>query len=540
MTSNLPAWTALDSGALPMPSEPPGGPGRVVTVVVSDGALEAGWAGACAVALARGWAGAGYRVVLAYGAVTTPTLHHEVDLANGEGLTDVLLWGASVRRVARGIRDGGFYLITVGTVVADPAEVMEAPRWAALCEGFRDAGVTLAVFVPESSPGRDAVLARATDVVIVARADDDVSSAVNGVSAPVLAVLGRADEGTGADESVEVGAAEAPSESGSGDVFTAGLVLGEPVEDARVAPDEAPAGDGGDDVGGLDAEEAEAVAEAGAVGTAPEAELVDPLALVDPLSPLMPEAGEGGAPRVPPLEEVLRGAVRTPARPAGRRRVLLLVLLLVLVGVVAAALLGYVHVPGIPPLLGKPAAVPAPGAAVAPIAELPKEVTPPAVFDVALGAYQDEVVARNRVSRLRDMVPGVIFTSVPVDVKGVTFRRVLAGPTADSTSAVALAGRIAQTTGLDPSSWVIRAGPRAFLLGETPDRDGALRRVEVLEGLDVPAYVLAVDYSDGSVRYRVYAGAFADEVEASFLSALLKERGLDGATLSVRIGRLPE
>ena len=72
------------------------------------------------------------------------------------------------------------------------------------------------------------------------------------------------------------------------------------------------------------------------------------------------------------------------------------------------------------------------------------------------------------------------------------------------------------------------------------ERDAAETRAQELEAVDVPAYVLAVDYSDGSVRYRVYAGAFADRTEASSLSALLQKQGLDGATLSDRIGRLPE
>ena len=61
----------------------------------------------------------------------------------------------------------------------------------------------------------------------------------------------------------------------------------------------------------------------------------------------------------------------------------------------------------------------------------------------------------------------------------------------------------------------------------------------VLRGLDVPAYVLAVDYTDGSTRYRVYAGAYADEAEASLLLLHLTDSGLNAAHLSDRKGRLP-
>ena len=63
--------------------------------------------------------------------------------------------------------------------------------------------------------------------------------------------------------------------------------------------------------------------------------------------------------------------------------------------------------------------------------------------------------------------------------------------------------------------------------------------VDVLRGLDVPAYLLAIDFSDGSMRYRVYAGAYSDEREASYLQDHLRAHGLDDATLSTRVGRVP-
>ena len=59
-------------------------------------------------------------------------------------------------------------------------------------------------------------------------------------------------------------------------------------------------------------------------------------------------------------------------------------------------------------------------------------------------------------------------------------------------------------------------------------------------GAQVLAYVLAVDYSDGSSRYRVYAGAFADDAEASLLLLHLTDRGMNAARLVERKGRLPE
>jgi hypothetical protein len=128
----------------------------------------------------------------------------------------------------------------------------------------------------------------------------------------------------------------------------------------------------------------------------------------------------------------------------------------------------------------------------------------------------------------------------PVLIEAEVILHVLAGPAADSAAAIALGTRIAEAAGLGTSDWVARPTPRAFALGEMPELDAAVRRSEVLKGLGVPSYVLAVSYADGSVRFRVYAGAYADEAEASYLSGLLQERGLSSATLSERTGLPPE
>jgi len=159
---------------------------------------------------------------------------------------------------------------------------------------------------------------------------------------------------------------------------------------------------------------------------------------------------------------------------------------------------------------------------------------------VGLAAFHDEAAARAMVEELSGKVPGVLFTTAPVDMGGQVLHRVLAGTSADSTAALALGARVAEAAGIGAGDWVARRTPLAFQLGEMPDAEAASRRSEVLQGLGVPSYVLAVTYSDGSVRFRVYAGAYADEAEASYLSGLLNERGLSSATLSERTGRLPE
>jgi hypothetical protein len=126
----------------------------------------------------------------------------------------------------------------------------------------------------------------------------------------------------------------------------------------------------------------------------------------------------------------------------------------------------------------------------------------------------------------------------PVRVDGTVYHRVLVGPATDSMSAEALADRLALETAVSSASWVVRTTPLAFELGELLDEEATARRVEVLRGLGVPAYSLAIDFSDGTTRYRVYAGAYADEEEASYLQSHLIAQGLDNATLTTRIGRV--
>ncbi|MCG6988999.1 MAG: hypothetical protein LJF06_12590 [Gemmatimonadetes bacterium] len=393
MISKLPAWTALDAGALPRPSGIPEDAGRVVAILATDDAVEAGWAGACAVALARAWASSRYRVVLADLNLHAPTLHRELGLANGEGLSDILLWGASVRRVAQGVKDGGFYLVSAGTAVADAGSALASPRWAPLCDGFRNAGVTLAVFLPHNAPTRDAVLRQASEVMIVAPETEDLSPLLETTVPPVTAVVGRREASeaepapSAASEPVTGAAAEPEKEPGSlpgeqgmsvgEDQPTAGVDL----QEAAATEDEATedeateheatehevaatgeAAETEDEATEASAvKEATAAARAGAVGK----DVPKPLAPVKAPLALTPKAqqessGEStveprSAPQAPPRETVLKDAGTGVARAPRRRRGLLLaflVLVVVLLGLVGAALLGYRPIPGIPVLSG--------------------------------------------------------------------------------------------------------------------------------------------------------------------------------------------
>lgn len=184
--AQLPNWQPLDGGV-----QVPDG-GRVVAVVASEQAVGAGWAGSAALDLARAWSRGGEKVVLADGALHYPTLHTLAQVENAEGLSDAALFGASVRRVARPVEGGSFFLITAGTAVADANAVPGSARWGRLLEGFQEAGVKLLVFVRDGDSGCAAFLGSASDIVVLADRGERAPAAVRDLEGLVRAVTGPA------------------------------------------------------------------------------------------------------------------------------------------------------------------------------------------------------------------------------------------------------------------------------------------------------------------------------------------------------------
>ena len=110
------------------------------------------WAVRSAVALARQWAERGERVFLADLAFDRPRLHETLALPNAEGMSDLFLYGASLKRIARPAPEG-FFFASAGTPIADTARVTGSPRWALLTQGFAKAGAHLVVYLPVNEPG---------------------------------------------------------------------------------------------------------------------------------------------------------------------------------------------------------------------------------------------------------------------------------------------------------------------------------------------------------------------------------------------------
>jgi hypothetical protein len=142
----------------------------LLVLLATPAAREAEWAERTAVSLARGWAESGRRVFLADLALSRPRLHAAFGEANGEGMSDVLIYGASLKRIARAVPEGFLYAPT-GTPVLDSAVALSSSRWGLLADGFARAGAQLVAFLPLDEPGRDGVLAHARRIVVLTGAD---------------------------------------------------------------------------------------------------------------------------------------------------------------------------------------------------------------------------------------------------------------------------------------------------------------------------------------------------------------------------------
>lgn len=669
MSDSLPTWTPFQPDA---PPELPGEPGRVVAIVASPDVARAGWDADAAVRLARGWGATGHKVVLFDGGVAEPTLHEVLGMDNTEGLTDAVVFGASVGRVARRVPGQPLFFVSAGTAVGDPRATFEHPRWNGMCKGFLQAGATLLVFLRSTEEAVEPAVRYANDVVVLTGEDEDLQWLPGVASEKVRAVTGPdrdvlESSAAGVDDSSDVPDSlpivpppEAGEDSASEPLLdeppvAGGSVLEEPAQDEGFGLEEdaladekagwdvpdleaeagedlvSPAGDEdedfeggivfggalaefdagaeeaaeGDALEGLDFTPDEPEFDAGEGAAAPEMSGTDlDDGLVDPLSTL-PEGGdpvfdagpavepahesrapsevdlaaaegladplaagprEEARPPVPTAEEILAeageappGAGPTPERVAAAldrseergsaRAVRLVVLLVVLLAVAAGAWwYGLLEIPGLPsPGASSAAAGVSAAQAAAPAVRPAGERSdagpavpsaPAATYSVALEAHRDGATARTRMEELRGEAAGYLWIVAPVEVEGAVFHRVMVGPAASEAAAAALAEAVAAGTGRDAGEWVVRETRLAFLIDTLPTGDAAEARAAELWAVGVPAYHLRVAYSDGTARFRVYAGAYADAAEASYLQGVLAEQGLD-APLSERIGSLP-
>ncbi|HET7462096.1 MAG TPA: SPOR domain-containing protein, partial [Longimicrobium sp.] len=254
----------------------------------------------------------------------------------------------------------------------------------------------------------------------------------------------------------------------------------------------------------------------------------------------------------------------TVAEPAGKRRKKksipkerkvspLLLVLLVITLIAAAVYAGVTFLPGL--LNGGTSAGPAKGdGSRAPARRTPAVATarasdagtprPYAVYVKAFNGSAAYEAARQYAGRVRAALPGTpayVFAEETAD--GLMFYKVYAGMLEDTVQAAALRTELVERKLANPEdvgspAALIQSRPYAFDLGEYPTRDAADRRAAELQRAAIDAYAVPVPQSDGSERYRLYAGAFADSARALPMQKTLQASSLS-PRLVRRVGRAP-
>ena len=223
------AWQPLDpaTGSLPGEIESALGDGDSVSacvVILVDSEIDRDWGAQASVAVAKRWAASGRRIILADACLDGPVLHEAVGAENGEGVSDMVLYGASAKRITERV-EGGFMLAPAGTPVIEVADVLKHVKWDTVIRGCREAGATLVFHVSTGTPGVEAMTKRAEGVLVLASPSKDVDAILGSESGPLIAVLGPSN-------------GDVPSVDGDdeeGDVASVDVLPGPPVSDAEKA-----------------------------------------------------------------------------------------------------------------------------------------------------------------------------------------------------------------------------------------------------------------------------------------------------------------
>ena len=242
------AWQPLDPAAGSLPQEIESAlvdadslPACIVILVDSE--LDRDWGAQASLAVTKQWAASGHRVILADGCLDRPILHEAVGVENGEGVSDMVLYGASARRISGRVEDR-LMLAPTGTPVVKIAEVLAHVKWNMVIRGCREVGATLVIHVSTGTPGVEAMTERAEGLVVLAPASKDVETILGSASGPLIGVLGpvNGDAAVVAIEDEESDVAPVEGLGGLTDLEEQEVVEDEeaalPVEAAAALPEE--------------------------------------------------------------------------------------------------------------------------------------------------------------------------------------------------------------------------------------------------------------------------------------------------------------
>lgn len=133
-----------------------------------------------------------------------------------------------------------------------------------------------------------------------------------------------------------------------------------------------------------------------------------------------------------------------------------------------------------------------------------------------------------------DSLPAATFSTVAVGAEAEPWYRLISGAFPDSLAADAYLAELRRRGRLATGAGAIARTPFALLLDSASSEAVARVRVAAYRGRGVPAYVLR----DSAQVWRVYAGAFATEIEAQLHKQQLDSQNIQSA-LVTRAGSTP-
>jgi hypothetical protein len=476
-------------------------------LIATSGARSSDWAARSAIGLVDRIA-QNKRVLLFDLTTNGGELDEHVGAESLEGVADIFQFGASLRHVIQKLPDHPFHFVPAGES-ADEESLLSDARWGRLLKEARAAYDFLVFYLWADSPGVDRLAGRVHAFVALSTPEEieklqrelpDYATAVAVLHPPKQteepARPSAAPRSAEEFESIRVpraGAREALIADLRTRQRTALMMQApplDPIETVVIAP-------------------------------------VEERAKPGPITPLSQRPKT-----VPPITEPpVAGIQRTP--PVKSRRNLYIGLSLALI---AAFAYGTWIVLQRDREIAAAAQDPS-----APVATPPARegTVVPLPYSVAVEVHQQFPAANERVTELRSQESDVGFYIAPMLLDSVVYYRVMAGPVPDSASAAALLDRLLQRgykTGATP--YDVRATPLAFVLGDFDRRADADEREREAADRLIPAYVLEVPQPDGSVKYRVYAGAYTGLAEAAMLRQWLRNAGFPDSLVQ-RVGRNP-
>jgi hypothetical protein len=561
-------FPSAEGGASPELDEIVQGPAAALTavaLVAGPKARASGWAAQAAVELARRWRGP-RRVILVDLGLDAPSLHAAAGVSNDEGVVDVVEYGISLNVVRQSAADGAFDIVTTGAWITDAAAVLRAPAWSRVFVEVAQQRGTLLAYVPADADGMDEVARRAGAVLVLAEPEESGDivgalpdayavlavltppgaplAALDAPEEPVVVAAGFEELTTGTARADERGSAPAVEPEGAPPAPPGATT---PVQETPRLTDEEfdrirlPTDREARDALIADLRERQRAAR---LSPPADSELA---AQAERAEPPGVDGAAMSAVRLPPnfSEHALDGRVETmgddvaletlppahapvPAARSGYRTPLIWTISVVLiVSLVAGAwrlLAGRLGIgtpaQPVPAAVQEPAPTvpPEPAAAEVHATELP--------FAVAMSAHSDLADAMRRLDVL-GREGDLAFHITPLERDGTLYYHIMAGPVADSASAVALRQDLVARrlkTAATPTD--LRRMPLAFLVGDYGSTEAAADAMADLRRLDVPGYMVPSEAADGAIAYRVYVGGFSSEAEAEVTRQLLRSAGV--------------